>query len=125
MVEIDDGENVPGDTPKLTENTDKVSCGRCEKTHVYTQEAQEVWKFEEGVDVVLAKLIDWAAIYIDGELVCQNHSAQFEAVLDKLEGEKIGTFREFQVQSWFSENRPGGAYLPSHLDDYPDNVIPN
>jgi hypothetical protein len=79
----------------------------------------------DGKDVVLVRIEEWSAVYIDGRSVYQNHTPNWRIVMNLLQGEKINRFRSFWVDGWAAEMNRQRARLPGTLDGYPDKVIPS
>ena len=122
---VEDVQDFRQNDESFTRDTDEVTCGRCQETHVFTREAQNEWGFKDGVDVVHVRSLDWEGVYVDGEMFYENHAGRmdWDALLESLEGKTIGTFRKFRVQSWMEQR--GRASFPHALDDIPNEVIPS
>lgn len=66
--------------------------------------------------LVLLKVDDWEALYVNGECVSQNHSLDWPYVIkDYLD---IDTH---WVQDWFDQENPYGGMFPKSLPEFKDD----
>lgn len=63
---------------------------------------------------------DWVGLYIDGEMVDQNHSLRDNDVLEALEERGVIEYESFIVDSdWLYDQ----GYLPEELSEIPEGLL--
>lgn len=66
------------------------------------------------MEIAVAKGDDWKGVYIDGELVYQNHSIDWDKVFKKIVGSKVESFDSKYVDFNWLMNR---GTLPDSIDE--------
>ncbi len=69
---------------------------------------------ENKTAVLVTNNDDWEALYVNGELVAQDHQIHRNNFLD------IGEYVTWEVSSEYTQSV---GYLPDYLNDIPDDVV--